>query len=112
MVLRSMFLILSMLVSTGAISGSGSGKVISIYAHRSSNDQGVIMFKTEYASDMASCSTIHNEWAFPADTDEGKAMYALLLSAATSGLNVTVDGSGECDAWGDRESLKWIRLDY
>ena len=94
--------------------GSGSGKIIQIYAHEKGDGIGVILFELQYNSNKATCSTANSgkEWAFRVDTAQGKAMYSLLLSAAATGKDVTVNGVGDCADWGDRERLKYIRVKY
>ena len=107
-------LILLLTFAGMANAGVGTGKVVEIYAHEKGDGVGLIIFQTQENTDKAACSTAieGKEWAFRADTDQGKAMYALLLSAASSGKEVIVVGKGDCNDWGDRERPKYIRVKY
>ena len=106
--------LLFLLISSGVFAGSGSGKITHIYAHESGGGSGVILFQIENNTDKAACSTAEGgkEWAFRADTSQGKMMYSLLLAAASAGQHVFVRGKGDCADWGDRESPKYIRVSY
>jgi hypothetical protein len=58
------------------------------------------------------CTVTPTDWAFDSSTDNGKAMYAMLLSAAAQGKQVYVRGSGDCKDWSDRERPMFIRISY
>jgi hypothetical protein len=98
-------------ISFSAFSGEGSGKVTRVYAHEKNDGQGVIMFDVENHSNPPSDCPGH-EWAFDANTEQGKAMYSLLLTAASKGQAVRVKGKGDCRDWGDRERPSWIMLEF
>ena len=108
------FLLGLIFTSNLAFAGAGSGKITVIYAHERNNGEGVILFGVEDNREKASCSTAASgkEWAFRANTDHGKAMYALLLAAASSGKEITVVGNDACGAWGDREEPSYVRVIY
>jgi hypothetical protein len=108
--IKLFMLITTVLLSFSASAGDGSGKVTRIYAHQKNNGSGVIMFALQNHSNSPICSG--HEWAFDANNEQGKAMYALLLSAASQGKSVIVKGVGDCSAWGDRERPAWIMVDY
>lgn len=38
----------------------------------------------------------------------GKAMLALLIAAQAAGKQVSIIGKGNCDVWGDRESVSYV----
>lgn len=103
-------IIINSAIST-AYAGMGSGKVTKIYAHEKNGGAGVIMFAVQNHNNAPSQCPGH-EWAFDVNTDQGKAMYSLLLAAASQGKPVTVKGAGDCAAWGDRERPIWIMVDY
>jgi hypothetical protein len=69
------------------------------------NDSGIFMFGAGVHNNKPACSTIGDSqaWAFDAKTPAGKAMQALMMLAYAQGKTVAVNGSGVCDAWGDRE---------
>lgn len=94
-----------------AVAGRGSGHITRIYAHEKNGGAGVIMFHVEnHTNPPAECPGL--EWAFDVNNDQGKAMYALLLAAASQGKPIVVKGAGDCSAWGDRERPSWIMVDY
>ncbi|WP_325892212.1 hypothetical protein [Grimontia sp. NTOU-MAR1] len=108
---KSLIFITILSLPLSATAGEGSGKITRIYAHEKNGGAGVIMFNVEtHTNPPASCPG--HEWAFDANNDQGKAMYALLLAAASQGKSVTVKGSGDCAAWADRERPFWIMVDY
>ncbi|MEJ2415944.1 MAG: hypothetical protein P8Y45_03215, partial [Exilibacterium sp.] len=88
-----------------ANAGTGSGKILQITAHSSGDGAGVVMFKTENNQDKAACSTTDggSQWAISLSNNQGKAMYALLLSAQAQQKSINVKGAGECSAWPARE---------
>jgi hypothetical protein len=94
--------------------GNGSGKITTILAHTkivNNENIGVVMFNVETHLDPPAECPGH-QWAFNADDGHGKAMYAMLLSAAAQGKTVVVKGAGDCQAWSDRERPLWIKIDY
>jgi len=88
--------------------GEGSGKITVIYTHIGTGTTGAVFFNVENHTNKPACSS--NEWAFTIDTDVGKAMYSLLLTAAAQNKSVVVQGTGDCAAWGDRERPQFIAL--
>lgn len=111
MKLKSVVILLAIfLFSPTAHSGDGSGKITRIYAHITGPDTGVIMFSVEYHTNPPACS--NPEWAFSIDTEVGKAMYSMLLTAAAQNKPVVVHGANDCAAWGDRERPQFIHLDF
>ena len=101
----------SLLLSTSALAGGGSGKVTNIGVHK----YDVVMFSVETNTTTASCVSAPAHigvWAFSLKTETGRAMYSLLLSAQAQGLSVTVWGTGDCDAWGDREEAYYVVVNF
>lgn len=93
----------------------GSGKIQQILAHTyGGNGAGVIMFKTEVNANKAECSTAGNgsQWAFSLESEYGKAMYSLLLTAQAQNKTVSVVGMNDCSAWADRERPKFIAVNF
>ena len=101
-------LLMISLLPLNLYAGSGKGKVTRIYAHTGD----VIMFDVGQHLDKPACSTVGTQWALSLNSDAGKAMYSLLLSAAAQGQEVIVHGTNVCSAWGDRESPKFIYVNY
>ena len=102
--------------SNTALAGTSSGKVTNIYAHVSNsaygNADGAILFAAGPHVNKPSCSIVGDEWSISLGTEHGKAMYSMLLSAAAMGKSVFVEGEGNCNGWSDRESPKYMRIDY
>lgn len=90
------------------LAGNGSGTVKLIYTHA----LDVVLFDIGSHNDKPACSTAGNEWALSLATETGKAMYALLLSAAAQSKNVDVLGDNTCSAWFDRENPLYVRVVY
>lgn len=62
-------------------------------------------------SGKPACSTIGDDWAVSLTTDDGRAMYALLLTAFTTMRSVEIYGGNACSAWPDREVPVGIKMD-
>ncbi|AXI01489.1 hypothetical protein [Aquirhabdus parva] len=102
------FVFLSFGFSSWVFAGEGGGRVTVVYAHESN----IAIFATETHTNMPACSQSGNEWALSLATTAGRAQYALLLSAAAQGKQVTVSGRNDCTAWGDRETPSYILVKY
>jgi|GEM_PF-1429568 len=99
-------LFLSCMLPVCSYAGDGSGKINQFLIQ----DGGVIMFDVANHNNPPTCSS--HAWAFDANAPHGKAMYAMLLAAATQGKEVVVQGAGDCAAWGDRERPYYIVVNY
>ena len=116
--MKNIIFILLLLMSSKASAGYGTGTITSLFAHaQGGNGAGTIMFTITVHEQAPSCSTVGDpsEWAFSLNTEHGKAMYSMLLSAQAQNKEVTVSGwgngeAGNCDDWGDRERPKYIRI--
>ena len=109
-----LFLLTTLAVCNFSIAGEGSGKVSQITAHSDGGSgQGVIMFKTEFNTNKAECSTAFDgsHWTFSLEHESGKAMYSLLLTAYAQDKNIRVVGGDNCSIWGDRETARYISID-
>lgn len=75
---------------------------------------GVVVFTAGTKSGGPTCAVVTQEWAADTTTPTGKAIYALLLTAISSGRNVAVQGAGpgqdNCSAWPDRETATGLWL--
>ena len=45
------------------------------------------------------------------NSEAGKKLYALILSAKASNSQIMVVGTGACTRWVDGEDIEWIRLE-
>ncbi len=95
-------------ISFSCFAGNSSGKVVRIMVHHGD----VVIFDIGAHNDKPDCSTVNNDWALSLSSEKGRAMYALLLSAAAQGQTVSVHGEGVCNAWADRESPKYMYVNY
>lgn len=50
------------------------------------------------------------DWTFSLSSYTGRAWYALLLQAKSEGKKVYVTGAGNNDVWGDRETVRILRV--
>lgn len=85
--------------------GIGSGTVSFILP----TAYGQVFFRTTNAQSQPGCAT--EGWAFDltgAVSNGGKAMLSTLLTALAAGKQVNIVGKGNCDVWGDRESVDYI----
>ena len=94
--------------SSLVFAGSGTGKVTRIGVRQ----PDVVIFTTETHINMPACSTVGNDWALSLNTENGKAMYAFLLSVVAQGKSVSVTGTNECQAWADRETPLYITASF
>lgn len=100
----SMFLIFGCTQYAGA--GTSGGVVTLLMAHA----HDIVIFSAGTHERKPSCSVINDEWALSLTTPTGKAMYAILLLAKAQGKTVSVQGTGVCTAWLDRETPMYIQI--
>lgn len=55
-------------------------------------------------NDKPSCAT-SGYWAIDTETDQGRVILTLLLTAYASGKNVTLWGTGNCNLWPEMETV-------
>ena len=70
--------------------------------------EGIFMFAAGTHNKKPACSTVGDAWAFDANNSAGRSMQALIMLAYALGKSVTVIGSGDCKAWGDRERPAYV----
>lgn len=88
-------------------------KIISAY----NTDMAFVKTEPVSASTVSNClaagSGYTGEWAIPLNTDSGKAMYALILNAATQGKKINIyGGSIGCTLINNRETVVRIDVAY
>ncbi|SHG39820.1 hypothetical protein [Massilia sp. CF038] len=96
-------LLASVLCMSGAQAGTASGKVLSVTAGNSI----LFAFRVGPVSGKASCSP-SDDFVIDNSTAWGKAMISVILSAQAQGLTVSVIGTGNCNVWGDRETVSVV----
>ena len=112
---KYLLILLGLISSLPVLAGEGGGLISRIYIHEKNTlfnaTESVVMFKVaEHTGAPSDCTS--SEWAFSIETDFGKAMYSLLLSAAAQNQSVVVKGAGDCDAWKGRERPYYIYVNY
>lgn len=95
-------------LSLPAQAGTGSGLVRAIIAHI----DGVVIFTVDTHTDVPACGTMKTDFAFDGSTAEGKNKYALLLAAANGKKSISVQGTGTCKAWVDREDVQYMHVAF
>jgi hypothetical protein len=90
---------------TASGAGTGSGYIQRV----STTSTGQVFVLTSQRESQAACAT--EGWAFDMNGTSGpggKAMLATLLAAQVAGKQVFISGKGNCDVWGDRESVSYV----
>jgi hypothetical protein len=62
-------------------------------------------------SSAPSCATLTNRWVINTTTSQGQAMVAALLSAYMAHKRIMVVGTGNCDVWGDTETVNYFQIE-
>ncbi|HEY6528756.1 MAG TPA: hypothetical protein VIZ65_08675 [Cellvibrionaceae bacterium] len=88
--------------------GGSNGNVATVMVHSGN----AVIFDAGVHNQKPACSIVGNHWAFSLTSEDGKAMYAMLLTAAAQNKKVSVYGTGLCSAWPDRETPLYISIDY
>ena len=74
----------------------------------------VVLFTTNGVryNPPTSCANFQvNRFAIPTNTDWGKAMVSMLLTAQARGKRVWINGSGNCNLWGDSEGVDYLVIE-
>ena len=100
---------IAMLFPCMANAGSGSGKVVEVMIHDSS-DGAVLMFRTENNSDKAQCSTNVQAWAVTLESNFGRAILSQILAAKSQNVDIYVKGADDCNDWFDRERPIYVYI--
>lgn len=99
-------LVASAVAAPGQASISETGKIYNIHVL----GNGVVLFR--HAGTRGTVPTCGQteavRWAFDGSTPQGQARLALLLTAYGAGKSVKVFGLGNCNVWGDTESVDYI----
>ena len=92
-----------LMLSSQSFAGSSSGAVSNVTANVASR----IFFEAGTLAANPACATA-GSWALDATTPEGKAMYALILTAQATDRTVTVTGNNLCTIQPDRETVQFM----
>ena len=91
------------------ISNAGSANQARITAI-ASNVAGTARIRFDNTEDMASCGEGFSGFSVNVNTDGGKSLYSLALSAQAQGKLVNAAGQGVCLERSDTESLQFLTL--
>lgn len=102
----SLGLTLALLFSTNnAFASTSTGKVTVVLSMVS----GAFFFHVVTAPDRPACSNGDYALALTGnDGPGGKVTVALIMQAIALGKEITVQGKGVCDVWGDRETVLYV----
>jgi hypothetical protein len=87
-------------------SGVTSAKVTSFFTTQ--DDVFFIYFDQNIANGASCGSGTPNRLAIKISSPGGKTMIAAVLAAATTGKSVSASGTGNCNDWGDTESVQYL----
>ncbi|WP_038194734.1 hypothetical protein [Vibrio nigripulchritudo] len=105
-----MFLFVLILLPFSSMAGNGGKGKITLIEF---NANGVILFRhTGARTDVPACvgNNFRNRWAIDAKTDAGKAQLSGILTAYSTGKDVTVIGTNSCSLWGDTETVRYFYI--
>jgi hypothetical protein len=95
-------------VYTCAIAGdAGNGKITKLYFM---SNAVVLFVQTGQRISQPVCATQLQRWAINTSTDAGKAQLSGLLTAYSTGKEITIKGAGTCQNWGDSESVSYFYI--
>jgi predicted small secreted protein len=87
--------------STNVMAGTGEGRIIEFTAHGVSGGAGNYAFLVETVQNRLACATYGNGRF----VTNNKELMAVILAARLTNKRVTVGGTGQCDVWGDAETI-------
>jgi hypothetical protein len=91
-----------------AAAGDQRGHVVFLEVR---NTDGLIYFALTGTSTGKPACAVFSSWTIPNENSEsGKKLYALVLSARASGHQLRVAGTNTCVRWGDQEDVASIRI--
>ena len=85
--------------------GSGSGFIVGV-----NSELGNGKFQTNGGHPNAPACATTGRWAVDVTTPAGQAMWSTVLTAYSQNRPVTVGGTGQCNVWGDSETVQWVQL--
>lgn len=107
--LRMLALLCSLLLTPclGWSNGSTSGRIVNILAAATT---AVVFISVDSHINKPACSTVGNDWALDVSTVQGRAVYALILTAQAQSRAIQIIGTNDCSVWGDRETISGVSL--
>jgi hypothetical protein len=100
--------LLGIIVSANVFSAGDANHYKVEYVRVDKTGKGFIQFKSALTGSPASCTTSYTKaLAFNTNTDGGKAILSLALSAQASGRTIRARGTGTCANYGIMEDYDW-----
>lgn len=106
---RVIFSILVLFISLNVYAGSQTGKVISLRVSSKTVGNPTHIMLDGVWNGKPACS-VSGWWAIDTDTAAGKSLLSILLTAHTTGQQVTIWGHSRCDLRGDMETAFQVGL--
>ncbi|WP_152569458.1 MULTISPECIES: hypothetical protein [Sphingomonas] len=105
---KALLALYALTVSSPALAGTaGSGPPINVLVTQG----GPMLFDLpNNRSGAPACATQATRFAIPSNTDWGKAMISIILSAQAAGKQVFINGTGNCSTWGDSEGVDYVMI--
>jgi hypothetical protein len=98
----------TMLISTVAFAGIGTGKITGIIPYSSGGNE-MFFIKVENLSDTPTCN-VTTRFTMKSDNPAYKGTYAAVLAALMSGMTVKATGHNTCNNFSNSEDLRYICL--
>jgi len=88
-------------MSTNVMAGTGEGRITEFTAHMGAGGVGNYSFLVENVQNRLPCATYGNGRFVTNNKD----IMAAILAAKLTNKRVSVGGTGQCDVWGDAETI-------
>ena len=86
---------------------ANSGFILNVNVQQ---EGAAIFYVSNLAGAWPTCAATFARFAISTSTPAGQAMFATILSAVKTHTTVTIHGKGNCDIWGDSESVEYISI--
>jgi|SRR3954469_1804959 hypothetical protein len=88
-------------MSTNVMAGTGEGRITEFTAHIGPGGGGNYAFLVETVNNRLTCATYGNGRF----VTNNKELMVAILTARLTNRRVSVGGTGQCDVWGDAETI-------
>jgi hypothetical protein len=96
------------LLASPAMAGAQAGYITFLEVR---DTDGLIYFGLSGTATGKPACAIWSQWSIPNEnSDTGKKLFAMLMSARAAGQQVSVNGKNTCTRWADQEDVGSIRL--
>lgn len=116
-IFRNCFVLISLIAISflAAAFGLGSGKILQVRLDSTPGPGGaiispsIVILSVPSSGPAPACATFSPNQAFAFDMSniQGRAYYAMFLSAQATGHTVTISGTGTCNTNSNVENLQW-----